>query len=162
MLLSNNLKAVLYPDDMLGQGEKSVQKEKCYTVQNFNYRCERSRNDAGFPFGDTNPAVMAFTVRLVHPEEGVVFHKRLIENEPSDYTFLFNATYNDQQRLRGYDNAMTVNGFVVDVEDDFSAGGKDIDNRQMLIRVKLFINSVTYKGKMKDEVLVINSVMSEE
>ena len=81
MIISNNIKAVLYPDDMQEQGENSVQKEKCYTVQNFNYRSERSRNDAGFPYETVNPTVMSFTVRLVRPEEGVVYHKRLLEDE---------------------------------------------------------------------------------
>ena len=158
MIISNNIKAVLYPDDMQEQGENSVQKEKCYTVQNFNYRSERSRNDAGFPYETVNPTAMSFTVRLVRPEEGVVYHKRLLENDPADYTFLFNVSFNEQQRLKSYDNALIVSGFVIDVEDDFSAGGKDIDNRQMLIRVKLFISSITYKGKMKDEVLVISKI----
>lgn len=112
----------------------------------------------GFPYETVNPTVMSFTVRLVRPEEGVVYHKRLLENDPADYTFLFNASFNEQQRLKSYDNALIVSGFVIDVEDDFSAGGKDIDNRQMLIRVKLFISSITYKGKMKDEVLVISKI----
>lgn len=152
--LSNNLKAVVFPDVMQDQGN-NVQKEKCYSVQEFNYRSERSRNDAGFPYGPTNPTVMSFTVRLVHPEEGVIYHKRLLENAPADYTFLFNASYNDQQRLKSFDNALFVNGYVIDVEDDFSAGGKASGNRQMLVRVKLFVSSITYKGKTKDEVLEI-------
>jgi hypothetical protein len=50
---------------------------------------------------------------------------------------------------------LVVNGYVIDVEDDFSSNDKE--KRQMLIRVKLFINSITYKGKMMDEQLVINS-----
>ena len=48
-----------------------------------------------------------------------------------------------------------VNGYVVDVEDDFDSGEKE--TRQMLVRVKLFVNAITYKGKMMDRQLVINS-----
>jgi hypothetical protein len=50
---------------------------------------------------------------------------------------------------------LIVNGYVIDVEDDFTSSSKE--SRQMLIRVKLFINSITYKGKMMDRQLVINS-----
>ena len=153
-LLSNHLKAVLFPDEMQDNGN-NVMKEKCSTVQYLGYRCERSRDDAGFPYGPTNPSVLSFTVRLVQPEEGYVYHQRLMENDPFDYTFLFNASFNDQQRLKGCDNVLVVNGYVIDVEDDFSSNDKE--KRQMLIRVKLFINSITYKGKMMDEQLVINS-----
>ena len=78
-----------------------------------------------------------------------------MENTPSDYTFLFNASFNDQQRLKSYDNMFIVNGYVVDVEDDFDSGEKE--TRQMLVRVKLFVNAITYKGKMMDRQLVINS-----
>jgi hypothetical protein len=152
-LLSNNLKAVLFPDTMQGDGS-NVQREKCYTVQQFNYRNERSRNDVGYPYGPANPMTMSFTVRLVDPEEGMIYHKQLMDNDPTDFTFLFNATFNDNQRLKGFDNALIVDGYVIDVEDDFSAGDKD---NQMLIRVKLFVKSITYKGKMKNTVLEINS-----
>ena len=153
--LSNHLKAVLFSDE-IQDGGQNVLKEKCCTLEYFGYRCERSRNDAGFPYGVTNPSVLSFTVRLVLPEEGTVYHQRLLENVPYDYTFLFNASYNDQQRLKSYDNMFIVNGYVIDVEDDFNSGGKE--SRQMLIRVKLFVNSITYKGKMTDRQLVINSM----
>ena len=152
--LSNHLKAVLFSDE-IQDGGQNVLKEKCCTLNYFGYRCERSRNDAGFPYGLTNPAVLSFTVRLVQAEEGTIYHQRLMENTPSDYTFLFNASFNDQQRLKSYDNMFIVNGYVVDVEDDFDSGEKE--TRQMLIRVKLFVNSITYKGKMMDRQLVINS-----
>jgi hypothetical protein len=152
--LSNHLKAVLFSGEVQDEGQ-NVLKEKCCTLAFFSYRCERSRNDAGFPYGVTNPSVLSFTVRLVQPNEGIVYHQRLLENVPYDYTFLFNASFNDQQRLKGYDNMFIVNGYVIDVEDDFTSGSKE--SRQMLIRVKLFINSITYKGKMMDRQLEINS-----
>jgi len=154
--MSSSLKAVLFPDLLLNHGI-NVQKEKCYTVQNFSYRSERSRNAAGFPYGPANPTVMSFTVRLVRPEDGVIYHKRLLENSPADYTFLFNASYSSLQRLKAYDMALSVNGYVIDVEDDFSTGDKDSDNnRQMLIRVKLFVRSITYKGILRNEILEIS------
>ncbi len=153
-IISNHLKAVLFSGEVQDEGQ-NVLKEKCCTLDYFSYRCERSRNDAGFPYGVTNPSVLSFTVRLVVPEEGTVYHQRLLENVPNDYTFLFNASFNDQQRLKSCDNMFIVNGYVIDVEDDFTAGSKE--SRQMLIRVKLFVNSITYKGKMMDRQLVINS-----
>jgi hypothetical protein len=155
-LLSDQLKATLFPDALQDQGN-NVLKEKCSTLQHFNYCCQRSRDDAGFPYGPTNTTVMSFTVRLVRPEEGTLYHQRLTENDPYDYTFLFNATFNEQQRLKGYDNMLVVNGFLIDVEDDFCTGGHDKDDRQMLIHVKLLVNSITYKGKTTDKTLEISS-----
>lgn len=152
--LSNHLKAVLFADEMQDGGQ-NVLKEKCCTLEYFGYRCERSRNDAGFPYGPTNPAVLSFTVRLVQYGEALVYHQRLKDNDSSDYAFIFNASFNDQQRLKSYDNMFIVNGYVVDVEDDFDSGEKE--TRQMLVRVKLFVNAITYKGKMMDRQLVINS-----
>ena len=155
-LMSNNLKAVLFPDDMQEQGQNAVLKEKCSTVQFFNYRCERSRNDVGIPYGQTNPMVMTFTVRLVQPEEGVLYHKRLMDNDPAGYTFLFNASFNEQQRLKSFENVLIVNGYLIDVEDDFSTDSQDKESSQMLIRVKLFVSSIIYKGQMKDELLEVS------
>ena len=153
--ISNHLKAVLFPDEIQAEGN-NVMKEKCCTVEYFGYRCERSRDDAGFPYGPTNPAVLSFTVRLVLSEEGTIYHKRLTENGAYDYTFLFNASFNDQQRLKSCDNVLIVNGYVIDVEDDFSTDSQDKESSQMLIRVKLFVSSIIYKGQMKDELLEVS------
>ena len=41
-------------------------------------------------------------------------------NELFDHTFIFNASFDQTDRLKTYDDAMIVRGYVVDVKENFS------------------------------------------
>jgi hypothetical protein len=144
---SDHLKAVLYPDNIREVGE-NVEKRLCQTIQHFSYKCQRSRNDAGLPYGDTIPSEMTFTVRLESPDESKTFYQQLQQKELCDYTFFFNATFNQNDRLKNYDDAMIVRGFVVDVEEDYDATAtEDGIVQQILVKVTLLLSSIIYTGQ---------------
>ncbi len=144
---SDHLKAVLYPDSFLEVME-NVEKRHCQTIQHFSYKCERNRNDAGFPYGNTIPTELQFTVKLGLPDDGKVFYQQMQQNEPFDHTFIFNATFDQNDRLSSYEDAMVVNGYVVDVKEDYDATvTEDGTVQQILIQVTLLLSSITYVGK---------------
>ena len=87
---SDHLKAVLYPENLM-EVEENLEKRLCQTIQHFSYKCQRSRNDAGIPYGNTTPTELQFTVRLETPDDSKVFYQRMQQNELFDHTFLFNA-----------------------------------------------------------------------
>ena len=155
---SDHLKAVLYPDNIREVGE-NVEKRLCQTIQHFSYKCQRSRNDAGIPYGSTTPTELQFTVKLETPDDSKVFYQRIQQNELFDYTFLFNATFDHRDRLKSYDDAMIVRGFVVDVKEDYDASvNEDGTVQQILIRVTLLLSSITYVSKDdKHQVLKITN-----
>ena len=43
---SDHLKAVLYPANFM-EVEERVEKRLCQTIQDFSYKCQRNRSDAG-------------------------------------------------------------------------------------------------------------------
>jgi len=157
MSISNHIKAVLFPGN-INDDERSILKDNCLTVQHFSYTCDRNRDDAGFPQGPTLPTGITFVLRLLHPNDSKVFYTRLTDNDPHAYTFIFNASYGQNGRIASYDDALLVNGYVVDVEDSFcTQSAADGYTEQMLITVKMLVNSLTYKGKENDKVLMINN-----
>ena len=155
---SDHLKAVFYPDN-LQEVEGNLEKRLCQTIQHFSYKCQRSRNDAGIPYGSTTPTELQFTVKLETPDDSKVFYQRIQQNELFDYTFLFNATFDHRDRLKSYDDAMIVRGFVVDVKEDYDASvNEDGTVQQILIRVTLLLSSITYVSKDdKHQVLKITN-----
>ena len=69
-------------------------------------------------------------------------------NELFDHTFIFNATFDENDRLKSYGDAMVVRGYVVDVKEDYDATvTKDGFVQQILIHVTLLLSSITYVGK---------------
>lgn len=144
---SDHLKAVLYPENLM-EVEENLEKRLCQTIQHFSYKCQRSRNDAGIPYGNTTPTELQFTVRLETPDDSKVFYQRMQQNELFDHTFLFNATFDQRDRLKSYDDAMIVRGFVVDVREDYDATVTNNGTvQQILVQVNLLLSSITYVGK---------------
>ena len=147
--LSNHLKATLYTDDIRSLDERRfrIPFDRCFTVLHFSYECRRERNKLGYPFGDTTSTILDFTVRLMSPEDGKPFYHQMQQNEPDYFTFMFNVTLFNRQAVTGYEDAMIVNGYVIDVDDDFTnAPTSEGDTEQMLIHVKLLVANITYVG----------------
>lgn len=145
-LYSNELKAVVVMENFL-ENPLNVMKENCMTVQHFNYECEHKRNEAGEIYGAINPVMLEFTVRVNSPRQARAFYKEIVSNEHSNYSFLFNVTYNENQRLSTYEDGMVVNGYIVHIEENYTtAAQQDGSNTQIELSVKLLSRSVTYLG----------------
>lgn len=146
--LSRHLKAIFYPGNLIDDGNNSVSKDKCMTVQHYAYQFSRSRDKAGLPTGQTNSGIVEFSVRLANPADGKVFYERLNYNESYSCTFLFNADFTLQKRLKDYEDAMVVKGYVVDVDDYYdSTPTADGSAEQELLTVKILVTSITYVGQ---------------
>ena len=102
-LYSNELKAVVVMDNFL-DNPMNVLKENCMTVQHFNYDCEHKRNEAGDIYGALNPVILEFTIRANSPRQAKAFYKELVSNEHTNFSFLFNVTYNENQRLENFED----------------------------------------------------------
>ena len=146
-LYSNELKALVVPENLV-DNPMNVLKEQCLTVQHFDYQCEHKRNASGEVYGPTEPVILKFSVRMNAPRQAKVFYDNLLNNSYFDYSFLFNATFNDNQRLNDCEDGMVVNGYVVSVEENYSAGqnvaGKD---EQISLDVTILARSVIYLGR---------------
>ena len=151
--ISNFLKAILYPDNLLeygqiGDNQWNAEKEKCPVIQHFSYKVQRNRNDAGIPYGGTTPTELKFTIRLGQPDDSKLYYDRLMSNELFEYTFIFNATFDDNKRLQSFEDAMVTRGYVVDVKEDYDRAVTDGNlSDQILVEVTLLLSSITYVGK---------------
>lgn len=152
-ILSDYLKAILYPENLLeygriGENRWSVAKDQCPVIQHFAYKVQRNRNDAGIPYGGTTPTELKFTIRLGQPEDSKLYYQHLVLNELFEYSFIFNATFDDNKRLKSFEDAMVTRGYVVDVKEDFDVAVTDENlSDQIMVEVTLLLSSITYVGK---------------
>ena len=78
------------------------------------------------------------------------------QNEPGDFTFMFNTNLQQRAVVTSFEDAMVVNGYVVDVEDDFTTTSEGTaSTEQMLIHVQLLVASITYIGTNGNRVIAI-------
>lgn len=146
-LYSNELKALMVAEDFL-ENPLNIMKEHCLTVQHFDYLCEHKRNAAGEVYGPTEPVILKFTVRVNSPMHTKVFYNNIFSNNYNNYSFLFNATFNDNQRLADYEDGMVVNGYIVRTEESFYSGKSQTgEEGQILFNVTLLVRDVTYLGR---------------
>ena len=147
-LYSNELKAVVVAGNFL-DNPMSVLKENCYTVQHFNYNCEKKRNESGDVYGATNPVLLEFSIRVNSPGHTRHFFCGLVSNEHDYFSFLFNVTFNAGHRLDTYDDGMVIDGYIVSVDEEYGSNTVDQANgdSQMLLHVQILCRSVTYLGR---------------
>lgn len=146
-LYSNELKALVVPEDFL-ENPMNVLKEHCLTIQHFDYQCEHKRNALGEVYGPTEPVILKFSVRVNSPRHAKVFYSNLLSNSYFNYSFIFNATFNANQRLAEYEDGMVINGYVVSVEENYSTDKRVTgEDEQILLDVTILARSVTYMGR---------------
>ena len=146
-LYSNELKAVVIADNFT-DNPLNVLKEKCLTIQHFDYQCEHKRNASGDLYGVTNPVILKFTIRVNSPIHSRVFYQNLVANNCSDYSFLFNPTLNDYSRLSAYEDGLIVNAYVISVEENYNSNKNEAgQDQQIQLDVTLLVRSATYLGR---------------
>lgn len=148
-LYSNELKALVVPESILEQ--PNVLQEKCLTIQWMNYKCQRERNNRGEAYGPTQPVEIEFTIRLNDTADAKPFYQMLPSNEHFCFSFLFNATFNQNERLNDYEDGMVCDGYVVGIDESYSASSnKEPNDKQMLLDIKLLLLNTTYIGRDKN------------
>ena len=148
-LYSNELKALVVPESILDI--KNVRQEHCHTVQQFNYNCVRLRNNRGETFGPSEPVELEFSIRLNTPLDAKSYYEHLVDNNHSSFSFVFNATFDDNSYLKDYEDGMVCEGYVVSVTEDFSASmGNKANDEQMMLTVKVILVNTTYLGREKN------------
>lgn len=108
-----------------------------YTVQQFSYSCERKRDETGTTYGVNAGVVVDFSIRVMRNDQ-TLFYDKLKDLGADRYSFIFNGSFVNGQ-LKYYDNAIMVDGYVVDVEEHASN-----DSQQAMMRVKLLARELTY------------------
>ena len=145
-LYSNELKAVVVMENFL-DNPMNILKENCMTVQHFNYECVHKRNESGEIYGSVNPVMLDFVIRATSPRQAKGVYKELVSNEHSNFSFLFNVTYNETKRLENFEDGMVVNGYIVHIEEDYASRANQAgSNTQIEMKVKILSRSVTYLG----------------
>jgi hypothetical protein len=94
---------------------------------------------------------MEFTIRLNDTADAKPFYQMLPSNEHFCFSFLFNATFNQNERLNDYEDGMVCDGYVVGIDESYSASSnKEPNNKQMLLNIKLLLLNTTYIGRDKN------------
>ena len=153
-LLSNELKAVAVMADMSENGA-TVTRDQCMTVEHFNYRCARKRDRDGRTYESSEPVELTFQVRINGEDQAKPFYRQLCSgDEYGVLSFLFNTTFQSTGRLASYEQAMAVEGFVVDVQEDFhSAALAETNEGQIALRARMLVRSIIYVGQNSNKTL---------
>lgn len=153
--LSNNIKALLYLGDLTRA--KSLAQSNCFTVQEFDYRYFRSRDEAGIPWGATQSAVIRFTLKSLPNGQAKPLYQRLLENEEYPYTLLFNATFDASRSLVDYQEAIVASGYLIHLDERFSTESNPANTTgRMLMNVQLIMQSITYLSAHTNKQLILN------
>ena len=100
--------------------------------------------------------MMRMTVRLHELSENKKFYDCLLSRVPSPFTIVFNADFDGNGKLKHYENAMTVFGYVVDVQEHFATQQPDgIRSAQMNVQIDIQLATMVFYGKDNNRTLEI-------
>lgn len=146
--ISNNTKATLFLYDITSGVVPS--KDKSYTVQSFDYRCERKRNTMGMPYGPTGKTSLRFCIKTLPDGYLKELYNRIHDHTPSSLSFVFNATFEEgpDGQLAEYETGMVVEGYVVNISEAFGHLLEDTADKDslMLTSVEFLVGAITYMG----------------
>ncbi|MBO4249759.1 MAG: hypothetical protein J5884_00730 [Paludibacteraceae bacterium] len=152
-LLSNELKAVAVMADISENGA-TVTRDQCMTVEHFDYRCARKRDRDGRTYASSEPVELAFSVRINGEDQAKPFYRQLCSgDEYGVLSFLFNTTFQATGRLDSYEQALAVEGFVVDVQEDFHSAQTETNEGQIILRARMLVRSIIYVGQNNNKIL---------
>lgn len=150
--LSNELKAVVTVEDILEMGMSTTQ-DKCMTVQRFNYNSQRKRDYSGAAYGLSDPVLLNFTIRVNSTAHTKPFYSHLADGDNFSLSFIFNAVFNSMKRITEYDDAMVVNGYVVNITEEFQGTTTTSDDKRISLYVTILVRNITYLGKESNKTI---------
>lgn len=108
-----------------------------FTVQRFDYSCEMKRDEVYRTYGASGNVIVKFSIRVMDSEQ-ILFYEKIKDTESDFFSFVFNGKF-DAGRLKTFDNAIVVEGFVVDV---YETGSNDVN--QALMNVTILATELRY------------------
>lgn len=151
-VLSNQLKAVFafgnFTDNIV------LYRPACSTICQFHYACKRNRNAVGKQVGVTDTTLMTIDLKSVSADKYKELYKALKNAQISSFSVLFNAVFDNNKQLTDYYGGMVVDGYVVDVAENFDATA--ICPNGMSLRIQILVNTLQYIGKQNTKQLQLN------
>ena len=151
-VLSNQLKAVFSMGNFTDQ--VVLYKQTCATICQFDYACKRSRNVSGMQIGVTHTTIMRINLKSATADRYKELYKALKNTQSSCFSILFNAVFDDQNKLEDYYGGMVVEGYVVDITENFDVSSTNPNG--MNLTVSILVNTITYVGKQTTKELQLN------
>lgn len=151
-VLSKELKAVAVTVDM-SEPNTSITRDQCMSVDNFTYRCRRRRDSKGRTYGANEPVELCFNVRLNSADLAQPLYRLLNDNEHGIVSFVFNATFSETKRMNGYDEAMAVEGFIVDIQEEYRGAISASEEEQIILSARMMVRAITYLAQNDNKTL---------
>jgi len=144
--MNKEVKVLLSLEDLLDDNSKGLYDE-CHIVQHFSYESKRIRNNPKEIQWTEDSMLLSVSIRIMSSETGKILFKRMKEQEQYAYSFIFNGSFDDNNRLKSYDDMMVAKGYIVDLEEIFTnVESTEGTTEQMLLNVQLLLNSITFVG----------------
>ena len=103
------LRAMLVAEDIT-MVKEGITKDKCYVVQHYAYSSQRDRVGSLMMSGVEDSSFIDLVIRIADSGTAKQFYQQMTESEPFAYSILFNASFNANERLTGFDDAIMVKG----------------------------------------------------
>lgn len=135
----------------------NMRKTDGMTVQEYHYQCRRTRNSRGEPYGPTHSSYLELTLRNFSDTFEAQVLRDMKSSRPANYSFLFNAGYEDNQIVKNFTEALILSGFIVNLTESYSCLKDDNQEKgDRIMNMKIQILSIKYLSNNNGLILEVN------
>lgn len=157
ILLSNRIKALIYIGD-INERLSHINKDECYTLQHYEYLLDKSRSRSIDDASSlSKPSCLYFSIRNFPSKISKTLLEKIKENRPSDFSIIFNATFDQNHNLVDYEDSMIVRGYVVDIHQSyFNTIQHESSVGQSLLKISILITRISFQEDNSSHIFQIS------
>lgn len=124
-----------------------IERDRCLLVQQYDYSLSRARDSSGLPYGDTSGSTLRVTINTSTNVNTRALYRLLGVNEPTQFSIVNNAMFDELGRLVDYDSAMVAEGYVVSLDEGYDSQMRGGGNNNATMDICILCVAVQYVGE---------------
>lgn len=143
-----NIKGFFFTEDL--RSVSKIRQDRCIPIERYEYTLNRSRRDNGEPNPvATSGSILSITVNIGSRNSLKVFYERIKDPNPSAFSVIFDAGFDEDGYLEDYYSALILTGSIVSVDEDFQTS-EAIETDVFCMTLQVLIQNLTVCGTSKN------------
>lgn len=143
MKVSNHIKGILYLGNMLE--DVQIEQKRCFTIQHFDYNYRSMLSSRSNLMNANEESIMNISIRVLPDMMMNSLYEAYDMNTRVILSVIFNGEFDDMDNLSLYDNAIIVEGYLIQLSEQFERSTlQEGESNRALMDIKVIMHSIKY------------------
>lgn len=130
--------------------QNCIHQDACIAIDSYEYILNKSRQSNGTPLPvATSGSLLSVTMSIGSRNSMRPFYERMQDAQPTAYSVVFDARFDEHDTLEEYDSAFVLTGSMVGISEDYNLN-PEAGHENLTITVQILISQLTVLGNTRD------------